>query len=148
MISVFYAYTPKIQVLYKTLLNYNKNQTLILYDNGFLPKEIITPYNYFSDNININGKPLFYNEVKVPKLWQIEGTHKEATIYDGSKVRGKIRYTDFSNSRIVRTVEWFNSNDELISVDYYNNYGLRFAEELYDEGKKVLIRHFNEKKKK
>lgn len=145
MYSVFYAYRPDIKVLHLTLSKYKRNKTVILYDNGFLPKDIITPYQYFSNNSNNNAKPLFYNEVPIPELWQIEGNHKEALIFDGSKIKGKIKYTDFSNSRIVKAVEWFNDKEEIINIDYYNQYGIKFAEEIYDDDIKVLVRHFNDK---
>jgi len=143
MISVFYAFNDNIKTLHHTLSHYN-NRTIILYDNGFLPEEITTPYQYFSNRSKKQRKPLFFNEVPVPELWEIEGTHKGATILDDLKVRGRIVYTDFSNSRLVQRVEWFNSAEKVVSVDYYDQYGMKFAEEIYDEGNKVLVRHFNE----
>lgn len=145
MFSVFYVYRPAIKDLHLTLSKYKKNKTVILFDNGFLPKDIITPYNYFSNDINKIEKPLFYNEVPIPEFWEIEGTHKGALIFDGSKIRGKIKYTDFSNTRIVKAVEWLNANEETINIDYYNQYGIKFAEEIFDDNKKVLVRHFNAK---
>lgn len=51
-----------------------KHETIVMDDDGFLPDNVMTPYQFFANyKRNDDDKPAFFNEVQVPPLWEIKG---------------------------------------------------------------------------
>lgn len=65
----------------------------------------------FSGNSIENERPLYFNDVPVPKYWEIEGSNQSAVIKDKDKIRGKILYQKGYRNRVVASVEWFNKRN-------------------------------------
>ncbi len=148
MINLFDNFDQGSQDLYQSLIfsGYD-NQTVVINDNGFLPKNIISPYAFFAGYYsNQTTKAKSFYQIRVPKFWEIRGNNNYAEIFDGDQKRGKINYfSPLAYHRIVETVEWFDRDGVIRLVDSYNCFGLRFAETVCDKtGKAILKSYFNQ----
>ncbi len=112
MINLYDNLNSQTLQLYKTFINANiKSTTVVVNDNGFLPSDVLSPYKFFSGNSIENERPLYFNDVPVPKYWEIEGSNQSAVIKDKDKIRGKILYQKGYRNRVVASVEWFNKRN-------------------------------------
>ncbi|WP_256277728.1 hypothetical protein [Staphylococcus sp. HMSC055B03] len=128
MINLYDNLNSQTLQLYKTFINANiKSTTVVVNDNGFLPIDVLSPYKFFSGNSIENESPLYFNDVPVPKYWEIEGSNQSAVIKDKDKIRGKILYQKGYRNRVVASVEWFNKRERVQFIDYYNQHGFRYA---------------------
>lgn len=148
MINLFESFNKKTILLYKSL-KYSKvnNKTIILKDDGFLPDEVYSPFSFFSENKKGEKKPLFFNQVEVPKTWEIEGNNNFALIKDSGYIRGKIFYKKNYKRRIVERVEWFDLKERIQFVDYYDKNGRKYADLLVnpENGQRILKQYFNDR---
>lgn len=148
MINLFKDYTERSIDLVNSLTAAGyKHQTVVLNDDGYLPSNILTPINFFTDTwSDTEGIPKFFNEIPVPKHWEIKGTNLNAEIFDGYRRKGKINYSareeDF---RFVKSVEWFNDEGRLRCIDLYNQQGQLFGRETYSDGELTLTTYFDSK---
>lgn len=95
MIKLFDYFNDHSRKLYESFKasKLEEDLTIVLNDNGFLPDDVISPYQFFADNHNTeNMKPRFFNQVTVPAFWEIKGNNNSATINDMGRLRGKIFY--------------------------------------------------------
>ncbi|MBI5975596.1 accessory Sec system glycosylation chaperone GtfB [Staphylococcus canis] len=144
MVNLFEHFDTPTQLLYETLQSDGqKDVTIVMVDDGFLPAEIQTPYRFFADApTNQNGRPLYFNEVEVPHFWEIEGNNDHAWIKDMGHVRGYIRYRPSMKRRIVSHVEWLDASGKLQYVDHYNQQGLKFAQTVYSQNGQMILRRY------
>lgn len=98
--------------------------------------------NFFSRNTIEKERPLFFNEVPVPRFWEIEGSNQSAVIKDRDKIRGKIVYQKEYGNRAVASVEWLNKSGHVQFIDYYNRHGFRFAQLVMDDHQNQIIKRF------
>lgn len=85
MIKLFDYFNDHSRKLYESFKasKLEEDLTIVLNDNGFLPDDVISPYQFFADNHNSeNMKPRFFNQVTVPAFWEIKGNNNSATIND------------------------------------------------------------------
>lgn len=85
MIKLFDYFNDHSRKLYESFKasKLEEDLTIVLNDNGFLPDDVISPYQFFADNHNTeNMKPRFFNQVTVPAFWEIKGNNNSATIND------------------------------------------------------------------
>lgn len=85
MIKLFDYFNGHSRKLYESFKasKLEEDLTIVLNDNGFLPDDVISPYQFFADNHNTeNMKPRFFNQVTVPAFWEIKGNNNSATIND------------------------------------------------------------------
>ncbi|RIN29059.1 accessory Sec system glycosylation chaperone GtfB, partial [Staphylococcus succinus] len=146
MINLFERFDSKTQVLYKSLqLAGHQNYTIVIHDDGFLPDNITSPYQFFANNpTSANDKSMFFNGIEIPKYWEIEGNNDEAWIKDMGEIRGKIVYQKQYKSRIVNRVEWLDKNGKVRFIDYYTKNGIKFSQTVLDEnGKAILKKYMN-----
>ncbi|MCI1633889.1 MAG: hypothetical protein LKI22_08255 [Liquorilactobacillus nagelii] len=80
--------------------------TIIIQDDGWLPDNLESPWNYFLRE-DCAGHPLFFNQIVVPDLWEIRGDNSSASIYDYDRRAGEIVYANPKNKRWVKEVKWF-----------------------------------------
>ncbi|SUM67726.1 accessory Sec system glycosyltransferase GtfB [Staphylococcus saccharolyticus] len=68
MINLFETYDQNTRELHQSLKIAGYNHfTIVMDDDGFLPDEVTSPYQYFAAyQIFDNGKPAFFNDVKTP----------------------------------------------------------------------------------
>lgn len=146
MINIFDNYHFNSQLLHRSLkLAGYQHLTICLEDDGFLPDDVTSPYQFFAQNpIKQSDKPLFFNEVEVPTYWEITSTNDMGEIKNLGEIRGKIFYQSNFKSRIVNRVEWLDNKQRLRKVDFYNNKGFKFAEVIYDlTGKSIMKKYFD-----
>lgn len=92
MIKLFDYFNDHSRKLYESFKasKLEEDLTIVLNDNGFLPDDVISPYQFFADNHNTeNMKPRFFNQVTVPAFWEIKGNNNSATINDMGRLRAK-----------------------------------------------------------
>lgn len=73
MINLFESFDIRTQRLYKTFENAKMNvQTIVIEEDGFLPSNVITPYQFFANNDDHASKPLFFNQVSLPRFGKLK----------------------------------------------------------------------------
>lgn len=147
MINLFEHFDHPAQTLYTTLqLAGHKHETVVLEDNGFLPASIVTPYRFFASyQISDDDKPRYFNQIDIPRYWEIEGNNTEATVKDMGEIRAKIQYQKGLKPRIINRVEWLDEQGRLQYVDHYTQEGVCFAKTVYDlNGKKIFRRYLDQ----
>nr|WP_263314580.1 accessory Sec system glycosylation chaperone GtfB [Mammaliicoccus sp. Marseille-Q6498] len=149
MINLFETFDENTKKLYNTLENVGvDNQTIIIEEDGFLPEHVLSPYQFFSGHIDKMSKPLFFNEVEIPQFWEIEGDNHSAVVKNMGETKARIFYKKDHGFRIVARVEWLHKNGQIQFIDYYNQYGVKYAQLVFDEHqKRILKRWFNAENK-
>lgn len=135
MLNLFANYNNQAELLYHSLQAAGYQQkTVVLEDNGFLPAEVESPYKYFVEATQrpSAGKPLFFNQVIVPDLWEIKGDAKQAAIYELDEKRAIINYHIPKDRRIVESVTWLDKRGNARLVEHYNQYGRIYAKTSYN----------------
>lgn len=144
MINLFERFDAKAKTLYDTLrLAGYADETIVIEDDGFLPEDIVTPYRYFADyHVPEDAKPLYFNQVSIPRYWEIIGSNEEATVNDMGQVRAKIFYHHEGKPRIVSHVEWLDNQGRLQYVDHYTQHGVYFAQTVYNLAGEIVFRRY------
>ncbi len=118
----------------------------ILYD-GYLPKGVTSPYAYYieqdAEEENASRKPLFFNQLKVPYLWEIKGTNGDAEILYYTQVKARIYYAEPRHKRYIRIVDWLDDKGAVRTSDHYDCHGRRFAQTVLADGRPVWKSYFN-----
>ncbi|KXT59353.1 accessory Sec system glycosylation chaperone GtfB [Lactococcus sp. DD01] len=149
MINLFENYLEKEKDLCNSL---NKagytHTTVVLNDDGYLPENITSPIQYFTQASSKyqKGTPKFFNELEVPYYWEIKGDGQKAEIFEGYKKKGRILYSQRRGDyRVVKAVEWLNEQEKVRSTDLYNQFGKLFGRKSYSDGQLILTTYFSEK---
>ena len=79
------------------------------------------------------GKPLFFNDLAVPELWECWTLGITTYLFDGEERRANVVLREDILSRTVDRVEWFGQGEEIVSIDVYNRYGWRSKRSLLTE---------------
>ena len=79
------------------------------------------------------GKPLFFNDLEVPDLWECWTLGITTYLFDGEERRANVVLRGDILSRTVDRVEWFGQGEEIASIDFYNRYGWRSKQSLLTE---------------
>ena len=79
------------------------------------------------------GKPLFFNDLVVPELWECWTLGITTYLFDGEERRANVVLREDILSRTVERVEWFGQGEEVVSIDIYNRYGWRSKRSLLTE---------------
>lgn len=145
MISIFDWYNQETKDLHYTLKQAGLIMpTIVLEEDGFLPDDIMSPYRYFCKWSN-KGKTRYFNEVPIDCYDEIIGNNAQATIYADNVEKAIITYyTPGTTSRIVKEVTWFleGNKEKLLATDYYNQYGYRYAQTIYDVNGKESMKFY------
>ncbi|EIX6322551.1 TPA: accessory Sec system glycosylation chaperone GtfB [Staphylococcus pseudintermedius] len=147
MICLYETLNDKTITLYNSIkLSRLKVVTIVMEENGFLPNDVITPYQFFSNNKNKDINPMFFNQLKVPKYWSIEGNNERAVIKNKNEIKARIIYKRKYKNRIVERVEWLNRLGHTQFIDYYNKNGFKYAQLILDADtqKRVMKQYYNE----
>ncbi|AKS72697.1 glycosyl transferase family 8 [Staphylococcus schleiferi] len=144
MVNLFENFDSETKALYDSLsLADEQAPTIVLEDDGFLPEGMITPYQFFANyRAPKNGRPLYFNEIPVPRFWEIEGNNEEAWVKDMSQKRAMIQYRPGEKRRHVSHVEWLNQQGKLQYVDHYTQHGVLFAQTVYDLNRNIIFRRY------
>lgn len=115
-------------------------------DNGFLPDGVISPYGFFlgdwEKSEKVSGKPLFFNQIKVPEYWEISGSGSSGKITDHKKERGHIFFTAADNSRLVKVVDWLDDSGIVRMSEHYNRFGAVFCRTFFNAKGQKTTRSF------
>lgn len=118
-----------------------QHPSLSLEDDGYLPDHVFSVYQYFMGEIDQDfqeisslkdRQPRYFNEVPVPRYWEIAGDNQSAKITDFHHLRAKIFYAEPLHLRQVKRVDWYDDEGIVRLVDCYNKYGRKFAEMIFD----------------
>ncbi|WP_242449747.1 accessory Sec system glycosylation chaperone GtfB [Staphylococcus delphini] len=144
MVNLFEIFDGPSKELYNTLkLAGHNDDTIVLIDDGFLPEGFISPYSFFADyQAPAKKRARYFNEVPLPRFWEIEGNNEEAWVKDMSYTRAYIHFRSGEQRRIVSHVDWLDQHGKLQYVDHYNQDGLRFAQTVYDLNGKMIFRRY------
>ncbi|PTI35446.1 accessory Sec system glycosylation chaperone GtfB [Mammaliicoccus vitulinus] len=146
MINLFETFDKQTIVLYNSFKFSGMNrQTIVIEADGFLPADVKTPYEFFAENKSLPVKPLFFNQVKAPEFWLIEGNNNDAVIKDKGDIKARIIYKKNYKHRIVERIEWLNKQGHTQYIDYYNKYGYCYAQVVLDPNthKRILKLYYN-----
>ncbi|KXT76152.1 accessory Sec system glycosylation chaperone GtfB [Streptococcus sp. DD12] len=135
MINLFDTYDQNSWDLHYSLLMAGyQNTTVALNDDGFLPEDVTSPYQFFTGfDQETEGRPLYFNEVPVPDFWEIAGNNNQAEILDYDQKRGEIHYSQPTHKRLVKTVDWYDREGRLRVTDRYHRSGKLFGQTTYNE---------------
>lgn len=146
MVIVAEKYTDNVREIQNFLQKTGLESKIIIFDDeGFLPADVITPYEYFVLQQNpetVAEKPLFYNFIKVPAFWEIRADGVRGGIYDMGCRKAVICFAQPVERRNVQRVEWCAENGWVYRTDYYNKYGLKFAADFFNVNGEVESRVF------
>lgn len=121
-------------------------QTVVINETGFLPDGVISPYGYFCQMTEQEGKPLYFNELAVPNYWEITGNNAQGDIYNLGQKMATIYYSHPSHLRFIRNVDWLSSLDKVSYTDHYNQYGWRYAQTTFSEKEEIVLKTYYNKK--
>lgn len=148
MINLFENYTQETKDLHiSLLLGKIKVPTVVINDDGFLPNDVTSPLQFFlkQAGARLSGKPLYFNQVPVPKYWAIQATARGGKVLDHGIERAQIKFATADNSRSVKQVTWLGDTGQARVIDRYNQWGWQFAQTICDQkGKPVLTTYRTE----
>lgn len=121
---------------------------VVITDDGFLPDDMTSPYSFFCGMTSDCGKPLYFNQVPIPKLWQITGTNNQAEIWNHVTKKATIYYHQASQKRIVKNVDWLDTEGKVRKTDHYNKFGWIFARTYFDENQHAIFKKYQTRDKK
>ncbi|WNZ91931.1 accessory Sec system glycosylation chaperone GtfB [Streptococcus iniae] len=122
-----------------------KGVSVLLNDDGNLPKGFTSPYAFFCQIKDGQTKPVYFNQIKVPDFWQITGNNGEGDIWNNSDQKAKIYYHDPKHLRLVKHIDWLNPNGKVYLTDHYNQFGWVFARTYFDAEQKISHKkYFNQ----
>ena len=133
--------------LVDTFRNIGVNANMVcMEDDGFLPDGVISPYGFFLEEYDsegvIEGKPLYFNQVSIPKYWEIEGNGSGAKVMDVKKERARMFFTKTDNTRLVKIVDWYGENGKARLSEHYNKYGRLFCKTVFNSAGQKFSRTF------
>lgn len=143
-------YTENVEKLRKTLRNMGQEvEIAVLQDDGFLPDEILSPYEFFVYRDRMAKQPkrdLFYNFIPLPELWEVRLVGWTGAIFDMGCEKAKIHFREPVEERKVLRVEWHMEDGWVYKIDHYNKYGLKYTSEFLDRDGRVESRVFYSEK--
>ena len=132
---------------------------MIIEDDGFLPEGVMSVYEYFLGDFknakNIPGKPRYFNQITVPKYWEISANNSSGKVHNLNKERARIFYAEPKHRRLVKVVDWYDDRGVVRSSDHYNKYGALYARTIFNnkgqrvnksffsaDGKEIIMENF------
>lgn len=125
--------------------------TIVVYDDGYVPDDVVSLFGYFLGDYKTAedylGRPRYFNEVKVPELWEIKSDYYQGEVYDKIRKKADIIYEKGNLERNVKEVIWLSESGKKLVSEHYNNLGVMYARTTYDRDEKAIIKsYFNAKK--
>lgn len=141
---LFDSFTAESKNLFESFQNIGTAINAIsIEDDGFLPDGIVSPFGFFmgdySKSTKAPGKPLFFNQIKVPDCWEITGNNAGGKVMDNNKERARLFFSQIDNSRLMKIVDWLDEAGVVRVTEHYNKYGAIFCKTLFNtKGHKTL----------
>lgn len=145
MITLVDTYNQSSWDLHYSLVRSGYNHPMIaIVDDGFLPDDVTSPYLHYTGFEGMEGRPLYFNEVRVPEFWEISADNSKGEIFNFSRKRGHIHYAEPKHLRLVKAVDWHDDTGKLRVTDRYNKFGYRFAQSIYNlNGEMTYTTYYN-----
>ena len=87
---------------------------------------------------------MYFNQIAVPKYWQIEGNNTSARVLNHEKEVARIFYADPKQKRLVRVVDWLDDQGVVRLSEHYNKYGEIYCHTIFNKkGQKVARKFFS-----
>ena len=119
---------------------------IVIEDNGFFPKDVISVYQYFCGDFQqsekVTGKPRFFNQINVPDYWEVSGNNSSGKVHDLHHERGHIFYAEPKHKRLVRVVDWMDEKGTVRVSDHYNRYGALYARTFFNKSAKRFCKAY------
>ncbi len=110
------------------------------------PDDVTSPYLYYTGFAKTGaGRPLYYNELRVPDTWEIIGFSSGADIVDLGVRKGQNCPANPNHKRlIIKEVDWFDEQGRVILKDRFNKFGFCFAQTFYNaDGQAIQTSYYN-----
>lgn len=146
---LFDSFSQESRNLYESFKNSNiKVNTVVIDDDGFLPDDVISPFGYFlgdfKSNKELPGKPLFFNQIKIPRYWEIASNSASGQVLNLDQERARIYFAKPTNTRLVQIVDWLDEKGIVRLSEHYNKYGACFCKTIFNHnGAKVSKSYFD-----
>lgn len=160
IVLLFDTYSTESRNLYESFQNAGiEVSAAVIEDDGFLPEGLISVYGYFLGDFSRAaggaGRPLYFNELRVPDFWEIESSNASGKVMNYNKERARIYYAEPTNKRLIKLVDWLDENGVVRLCEHYNKYGALFCRTTFNkkgqkvsrnffsaEGKEVIVENF------
>ncbi|KAA9234412.1 MULTISPECIES: accessory Sec system glycosylation chaperone GtfB [Aerococcus] len=133
MINLFDAYNEASRDLDQSLKQAGYQwPTIVLKDEGFLPEDVKSPYQFFMGEEDESHKALYFNELPLASLWEISGDNSKAQVKDLGQLKAQIYYAEPKEKRLINKVDWLDEQGRVAFVDLYNQFGRHFSRIAFD----------------
>ncbi|AEA00388.1 MULTISPECIES: accessory Sec system glycosylation chaperone GtfB [Aerococcus] len=133
MINLFENYNEASRDLHHSLIQAGYQwPTIVLKDEGFLPQEVQSPYQFFMGEEDKSAKALYFNELPMDPFWEISGDNSKAQVKDLGQLKAQIYYADPKEQRLINKVDWLDEQGRVAFVDLYNQFGRHFSRIAFD----------------
>ncbi|GGE33699.1 accessory Sec system glycosylation chaperone GtfB [Streptococcus himalayensis] len=145
MINLFDHYNQASWDLHFSLLKAGyRHPTVVIVDDGFLPEDVTSPYLFFTGFANASGKPRYFNDLVLPRFWEIRATNQQAEVYNFHEKKATIHYWPAGHNRLIQSVDWLDSKGRVRWIDRYNRFGYRFAQtSINEDGEWLKTSYYN-----
>ena len=144
MINLFSQYDSDAWDLHYSLeLDGVHNKTLALDFSGFLPKDVSSPWESYIYTRELPIRPLHANHLKLPSGVELESDDGVFYLYGVSGILGRVFFYGDVVSRLVRSVDYFDSKGQILVTENYCNRGFVFRRDYYISGSWVSSVYFN-----
>lgn len=113
-----------------------------IYDDGFLPVEVDSPFQYYC-HFSKQLRPIYFDKLPIPRYWRIMSSNFKSELFDMENKRADVIYSSSDNSRLVKEVRWLDKVGKLSWTDHYNRQGDCFAKTYYTNGQAMTRKYFD-----
>lgn len=143
MIQLYDHYNQASQDLHYSLTQSGiSGAVVVINEDGFLPSGVTSPYAYFCQMVSGDGTALYFNQISVPDFWEIRGTNSGGEVWEYSHLRAKIFYAHPSHLRLVKMIDWYDSQGQVKLTEHYNQYGWLFARTYFTNQQKPSVKTY------
>ena len=144
---LFNSFTDESKNLYQSFKNANITcNAIAIEENGFLPDDVTSVYGFFLGDFSkanhLPQRPLYFNQIKIPKYWRIESSNSTGKVMDKEKERARIFYTEPKNKRLVNIVDWLDDTNNVRISEHYNKYGAIYCRTMFNKNGHKAMRSF------
>lgn len=123
-----------------------KIPSVVIHDDGFLPKEVDSPVKFYC-KVSEKNTPLYFDRLKVPEFYRIVATAQAGQVYDLHQKKADIVFAATDNTRLIKEVRWLDDKGQLSWIDHYNREGRIFARTYVNNGQEVVRKYFDDQNK-
>lgn len=142
---LFDSFGMESRNLYESFVNAQIPFTAaVVEDDGFLPDGVTSVYGFFYEDQHSarEGKPKYFNQIQIPEYWRIESTNSNGKVMDKTHERARIFYTEPTNHRLVKIVDWMDDTGVVRLSEHYNKYGEIFCRTIFNKKGQKALRKF------